>query len=96
MRGGVYGVTPAMGDLDGSGNLKASTDFRLVYATALRWMGADPTPILGGDYGDLGFLDWPTDAPVTIGGGSGPPSSDRRWRSRRSSRHARSTPVRAR
>jgi uncharacterized protein (DUF1501 family) len=74
VRGGVYGTTPAMGDLDKSGNLKATTDFRSVYATAITWLGGNATAVLGGDYGNLGFLEGATATPVDTGGGpaSGP------------------------
>jgi uncharacterized protein (DUF1501 family) len=72
VRGGVYGTTPAMGDLDQSGNMRSTTDFRSVYATALSWLGGDAVSLLGGDYGNLGFLDPPTSAPSDAGGGNGP------------------------
>jgi uncharacterized protein (DUF1501 family) len=74
VRGGVYGVTPSMGDVDRSGNLKATTDFRSVYATAITWLGGNATAALGGDYGNLGFLEGATATPVGTGGGpsSGP------------------------
>lgn len=41
VQGGLYGTTPSLAELEG-GDLKYSTDFRSVYATALQqWMGAD-------------------------------------------------------
>jgi uncharacterized protein (DUF1501 family) len=63
VKGGLYGTQPSLTDLDSSGNLKASTDFRAVYAEMLAsWLGADPVPILGKDYPRLGLF---TGAPVT-------------------------------
>jgi uncharacterized protein (DUF1501 family) len=67
VRGGVYGATPSMSDLDGDGNLKASVDFRAVFATALSWMDGDATTVLGADYGNLGFLDPPVAGPRANG-----------------------------
>jgi hypothetical protein len=38
-------------------NLDVKIDFRTVYATLLgRHLGVDPVPILGGDFGAVGFL----------------------------------------
>jgi hypothetical protein len=55
--GGLYGEQPSLTDLDTNGNLKASTDFRAVYAEMLdSWLGADPVPILGKDYPRLGLF----------------------------------------
>lgn len=71
VRGGVYGTTPAMGDLDSAGNLRSTTDFRSVYATVLGWLGGDARAVLGGDYPNLGFLDAATDAATDTGGGGG-------------------------
>ncbi len=49
--GGFYGAEPSLTDLD-DGDLKATTDFRSVYATLLdRVLGVDPARILAG-YGD--------------------------------------------
>ena len=46
--GGFYGAEPDLTDLV-DGDLKATTDFRSVYATLLdRVLGADPDRILGG------------------------------------------------
>lgn len=69
VRGGVYGTTPSMGALDRSGNLIATTDFRSVYATAISWLGGNATAVLGGDFGDLGFLAPATSDPSDAGGG---------------------------
>jgi hypothetical protein len=63
VKGGLYGEQPSLTDLDTHGNLKASTDFRAVYAEMLdSWFGADPVPILGKDYPRLGLF---TGAPVS-------------------------------
>jgi uncharacterized protein (DUF1501 family) len=47
VRGGFVGEQPSLTDLD-DGDLKATTDFRDVYATLLaNVLGADPEPVLG-------------------------------------------------
>jgi uncharacterized protein (DUF1501 family) len=57
VKGGLYGEQPSLTDLDANGNLKASTDFRAVYAEMLdSWLGADPVSILGKDYPRLGLF----------------------------------------
>ncbi|HEU5228779.1 MAG TPA: DUF1501 domain-containing protein [Ktedonobacteraceae bacterium] len=54
---GIFGEPPGLGDLDHTGNLKYTTDFRSVYATVLdRWMGASSKDILGGNFGGQNFL----------------------------------------
>jgi uncharacterized protein (DUF1501 family) len=41
VKGGLYGTPPSLTDLD-DGNLKMTTDFRRVYATAIQeWLGCD-------------------------------------------------------
>ena len=59
VQGGLYGTAPNLADLDGSGNLRHSTDFRSAYATVLgSWFGlaeADVAGVLGGTYAPLGF-----------------------------------------
>ncbi|MEM7220588.1 MAG: DUF1501 domain-containing protein [Pseudomonadota bacterium] len=48
VRGGHYGRPPDLEDLDGTDNLRHTTDFRRVYATAAGpWLGATPGAILG-------------------------------------------------
>jgi uncharacterized protein (DUF1501 family) len=43
VKGGFYGTPPSLTDLD-DGNLKMTTDFRRVYATAIQgWLGCDDT-----------------------------------------------------
>jgi len=51
VKGGIYGDTPSLTDLD-NGNLKVQQDFRQVYAAMLQnWLGFDPTDVLpGGPY----------------------------------------------
>jgi uncharacterized protein (DUF1501 family) len=57
--GGIYGVLPDLGDLEG-GNLKYHTDFRRVYATVIdKWLATPGyhVPLLqGAPYTTLGFL----------------------------------------
>lgn len=57
VRGGLYGDTPSLRDVDENGDLKFSTDFRSVYSTLLsRWFSTEPRDVLGASYGDLGFM----------------------------------------
>ncbi len=51
VKGGFYGTHPSLTDLD-DGNLKKTTDFRRVYATAIKeWLGYDDTrTILKGEF----------------------------------------------
>jgi uncharacterized protein (DUF1501 family) len=54
--GQFYGAPPSLADLD-EGNLKFTTDFRSVYATALeRVIGVDPKVALSGGFPTLGFV----------------------------------------
>jgi uncharacterized protein (DUF1501 family) len=47
---GLYGTYPSLTDLH-DGDLKFSTDFRSVYATALeKWLGAPSEMVLGKKY----------------------------------------------
>ena len=56
VRGGFVGEQPSLTDLD-DGDLKATTDFRDVYATLLtRVLGADPEPIVGKGRTELPLL----------------------------------------
>ena len=57
VKGGFYGTPPSLTDLD-DGNLKMTTDFRRVYATAIReWLGCDQTEtILKGRFEPLGVF----------------------------------------
>ncbi|MCB0976466.1 MAG: DUF1501 domain-containing protein [Acidimicrobiales bacterium] len=57
VRGGLHGTQPSMTDLDSRGDLRVHVDFRTVYASVLGgWMGVDPKPILGADYGSIGLF----------------------------------------
>ena len=55
LKGGFYGQPPSLTDLD-DGNLKMTTDFRRVYATAIKeWLGYDDTnTVLKGRFDALG------------------------------------------
>jgi uncharacterized protein (DUF1501 family) len=55
IKGGFYGQPPSLTDLD-DGNLKMTTDFRRVYATAIKeWLGYDDTDtVLKGRFDTLG------------------------------------------
>ena len=57
VRGGFYGKPPSLTDLD-DGNMKMTTDFRRVYATAIQeWLGCDDTQtILKGRFDPLGVF----------------------------------------
>jgi len=57
LKGGFYGRHPSLTDLD-DGNLKMTTDFRRVYATAIEeWLGCRETPaILKGRFEPLGVF----------------------------------------
>ncbi len=57
VRGGFYGQPPSLTDLD-DGNLKMTTDFRRVYASAIRgWLGCDDDQaILKGQFEPLGMF----------------------------------------
>jgi uncharacterized protein (DUF1501 family) len=47
VRGSLYGVSPELARLDGSGNLPPGVDFRRLYATVLdSWWGLDASAIL--------------------------------------------------
>ena len=55
--GGLHGEPPPVGALDANGNLKHTTDFRSVYASVLeRWLGVDPSEVLGGAYPQLSLF----------------------------------------
>ncbi|MEE8585803.1 MAG: DUF1501 domain-containing protein, partial [Acidobacteriota bacterium] len=57
---GFHGVHPSLApdDLDSVGDMVFSRDFREVYATVLQsWLGADPVPILGGEFPILDLFE---------------------------------------
>ena len=54
--GGLYGQRPSLTDLD-KGNLKFTTDYRSVYATALEgWLGAPADDVLGSRFEQLPLI----------------------------------------
>jgi uncharacterized protein (DUF1501 family) len=57
LKGGFYGSHPSLTDLD-DGNMKMTTDFRRVYATAIKeWLGYDDTAaVLKGRFEPLGMF----------------------------------------
>ncbi len=57
VRGGIYGLPPALTRLDGTGNPPYAVDFRSLYATALeKWWGIDSSGVLNGRYTPLDVL----------------------------------------
>ena len=57
VRGGLYGLAPALNRLDGNGNLPFAVDFRELYATALgRWWGLDAQAALNGRFSPVDLL----------------------------------------
>ncbi|TMC11938.1 MAG: DUF1501 domain-containing protein [Chloroflexi bacterium] len=60
VKGGMYGKSPSLTDLDSTGNLKYQVDFRSVYQEILGGhLGADPKEILGDTFDKLGFIKNP-------------------------------------
>ena len=57
VKGGFYGAHPSLTDLD-DGNMKMTTDFRRVYATAIKeWLGYDQTQaVLKGTFAPMGVF----------------------------------------
>ncbi|HEX6349098.1 MAG TPA: DUF1501 domain-containing protein [Candidatus Dormibacteraeota bacterium] len=63
VKGGMYGQAPSLTDLDPTGNLKFSVDFRSIYQEILGGhLGADPKEILGGSFDKLGIIKSPVAA----------------------------------
>jgi uncharacterized protein (DUF1501 family) len=57
VKGGMYGLPPALRQLDGNGNLPFAVDFRDLYATALeRWWGISATAALNGRFRPVDVL----------------------------------------
>ncbi len=57
VRGGLYGLAPALSQLDGNGNLPFGVDFRQYYATFLaKWWGMDARSALRSDFVPLSIL----------------------------------------
>ena len=56
VKGGFYGTEPSLTDLD-DGDLKASTDFRVIYSELLdKVLGTDPGKVLGSARTPLGLI----------------------------------------
>jgi uncharacterized protein (DUF1501 family) len=56
IKGGLYGQQPSLTDLT-DGDLRHAIDFRSVYATVLdKWLGADPSKILGSNFDRVAFI----------------------------------------
>jgi uncharacterized protein (DUF1501 family) len=52
--GGRYGAPPSLTQLDDHGNPVQTTDFRILYATALQeWLGIEAEPIVGRGFAPL-------------------------------------------
>ncbi len=57
VNGGLYGKTPDLTALDGSGNLAFAVDFRSIYTTLLdEWWGVDANAVLKGKFEKLPLL----------------------------------------
>ena len=57
VKGGLYGLPPALTRLDGNGNLPFAVDFRDLYATALeRWWGTNAATALNGSFRPVDVL----------------------------------------
>lgn len=57
VKGGLYGLPPALKRLDGNGNPPFAVDFRDLYASVLeRWWGADSTRALMGRFASLDIV----------------------------------------
>jgi len=57
VKGGLYGLPPALTRLDANGNLPFAVDFRDMYATALdRWWGVNSTVALNGKFRPVDLL----------------------------------------
>lgn len=55
--GGRYGAAPSLTQLDAHGNPAPTTDFRILYATALQeWLGVEAEPVVGRDFAPLPII----------------------------------------
>ncbi len=71
VQGGFYGQAPSLGDLDGTGNLKHTVDFRAIYQEILNThLGADAREILGQTFDRVPFLKAAARSLVATGGSS--------------------------
>lgn len=60
VKGGLYGQAPNLTDLDSTGNLNYTVDFRSVYQEILgAHLGADPKEILGDTFDSVPFIKTP-------------------------------------
>ena len=60
VKGGMFGEAPSLTQLDSTGNLQYSVDFRAVYQEILgAHLGADPKEILNASFDKLGFIKNP-------------------------------------
>lgn len=58
VKGGIYGNSPNLTNLDSAGNTIFDIDFRSVYGTILSdWLQTDPQPIIGGKFENIGFVN---------------------------------------
>lgn len=58
VKGGFYGNSPNLSNLDNAGNTIFDIDFRSVYSTILSdWLLTDPQPVLGGKFENVGFIN---------------------------------------
>jgi uncharacterized protein (DUF1501 family) len=54
VKGGRYGAAPSLTQLDAHGNPAPTTDFRVLYATALQeWLGVEAEPVVGRGFAPL-------------------------------------------
>jgi uncharacterized protein (DUF1501 family) len=57
VKGGLYGAAPKLSDLDATGNLKYSVDFRSIYQEILTsHLGADAQQVLGSSFEHVPFI----------------------------------------
>jgi uncharacterized protein (DUF1501 family) len=60
IKGGLLGQAPSLENLDSTGNLQYTVDFRSVYQEILgSHLGADPKPILGDSFDKISFIKTP-------------------------------------
>jgi uncharacterized protein (DUF1501 family) len=58
VKGGRYGQPPSLTQLDPSGNLVHTVDFRVMYATALQgWLGVEASAVVGPGFAPLPLLN---------------------------------------
>lgn len=58
VKGGMYGNSPSLTNLDRAGNTIFDIDFRAVYSTILSdWLQTDPKAVLGASFENIGFIN---------------------------------------